>query len=302
MSLRSTIHNLKFNKWNLAFIEEPLGEIIEKGEYKLHWMKGNNCRQWFADPFILEVTKTKIICLVEELSYSTMKGRIAKLEIDRHSYRLMNTKILLDLPTHLSFPYIYRKGTEVFVLPENSASGSSTIYKYDIYADVLTPLHKIAERPFTDATIFRDGANSYLLSTELPTPNGQQLNIFEFSDDTFKSAQKPLQSVYFDNRRARNAGEMFRFGDKLYRPAQDCNGGYGKGVILQEVHLDQSGFHFHDVCSLYPDSWVYNMGYHTFNHYKGLTVIDAHGYRFLLLGRILEMFSKAFRKLMFLLK
>lgn len=296
MSLRSTIHNLKFNKWNLAFIEEPLCEIVEKGEFKLHWMKGNNRRQWFADPFILEVTDTKIICLVEELSYSTMKGRIARLEIERHSYRLINTKILLDLPTHLSFPYIYRRGSDVFVLPENSASGSSTIYKYDIDDDVLIPLHIIAERPFTDATIFREGVNSFLLSTELPSPNGQQLNIFEFRDDTFKVMQKPLQSIVFDNRCARNAGEMFRCGDKLYRPAQDCNGGYGKGVILQEVHLDQSGFHFHNVRSLYPDSWVYNMGYHTFNHYKGLTVIDAHGYRYLLLGRFLETLSSIVRR------
>lgn len=298
MSLRSIIHNLKFNKWNLAFVDGSLEDIIEKGELKLHWMKGNNRKQWFADPFILEVTETTIICLVEELSYSTMKGRIARIEIDRQSYKLKNIKILLDLPTHLSFPFIYRKGEDVFVLPENSASGSSTIYKYDKIDEELIPLQKIAERPFTDATIFNDGVHSYLLSTELPTPNGQQLNIFGFSDEKFIAGQEPIHSVYFNNRCARNAGEIFKCGGKLYRPAQDCNGGYGKGVIIQEVQFDQHGFHFCDVRSFYPDSWVYNMGYHTFNHYKELTVVDAHGYRFLLLGRFLEMLSGIARRFM----
>lgn len=295
MSLRSIIHNLKFNKWNLAFVDGSLEDIIEKGELKLHWMKGNNRKQWFADPFILEVTETTIICLVEELSYSTMKGRIARLEIDRQSYKLKNIKILLDLPTHLSFPFIYRKGEDVFVLPENSASGSSTIYKYDKIDEELIPLQIIAERPLTDATIFNDGVHSYLLSTELPTPNGQQLNIFGFTDEKFMAGQEPIQSVYFNNRCARNAGEIFKCGGKLYRPAQDCNGRYGKGIIIQELQIGPKGFLLHDVRSYYTDSWLYNMGYHTLNHYNGVTVIDAHGYRFPLLGRLLAVLSKLIR-------
>lgn len=56
MSIRSVIHNLKFNKWNLAFVEESLGEIIQSKSVKVHYMKGNNRKQWFADPFILGVT------------------------------------------------------------------------------------------------------------------------------------------------------------------------------------------------------------------------------------------------------
>ena len=79
MSIRSVIHNLKFNKWNLAFVEEGLDEIVRSKSVKVHYMKGNNSKQWFADPFILDVTPEHIICLVEELSYKTMKGRIAKL-------------------------------------------------------------------------------------------------------------------------------------------------------------------------------------------------------------------------------
>lgn len=296
MSIRSVIHNLKFNKWNLAFVEESIGEIIQSKSVKVHYMKGNNRKQWFADPFILDVTSKHIICLVEELSYKTMKGRIAKLVIDRETYKLLETKILLDLPTHLSFPFIFRKDGNVYILPENSASGCSTIYSYNPIDVSLRPHNVIAKRPFTDATIFYDNNKAYLLTTQSPNQNGNVLDIYNFDTDTFTVSKDPIQTITFDNKRARNAGEVFKVGSKAYRPAQDCNGGYGKGVILQELKTRDGEFIFEDYCSFYPNSWVYHMGYHTFNSYKGLTVLDAHGYRFVLLGRFLEALSSIARK------
>lgn len=296
MSIRSVVHNLKFNKWNLAFVEEGLDDIVENKTLNVHYMKGNNRTQWFADPFIFDVTPNHIICLVEELSYKTMKGRIAKLVIDRKTYRLQTVKLLLDLPTHLSFPFIFRKSGNVFIMPENSASGCLTIYRYNPLDDSLTPHTVVANRPFTDATIFCNGDKTYLLTTQRPTPNGNLLDIYDFDVETFVAGDNPIQSVIFDNNRARNAGEIFKVNGKFFRPAQDCNGGYGKGVILQELNLTANGMKFEDFCSFYPDSWAYHMGYHTFNSYKGLTVLDAHGYRFLLLGRFLETLSSMARK------
>lgn len=298
MSLRSIIHNFKFNKWNLAFVDESLEDIVKNKSVTVHYMKGNNRRQWFADPFILDVTEDHIICLVEELSYKTMKGRIAKLIIDRKNYRLLASKILLDLPTHLSFPFIFRQDDKVYILPENSASGNSTIYVYDSVDDSLKPHNITARRPYTDATIFSDGNKTYLLTTQKPKPNGNILDIYDFDPITLTVNNEPIQSITFDNNRARNAGEIFKVNEKLFRPAQDCNGGYGKGVILQELKKTSDGFVFEDYCSFYPDSWTYNMGYHTFNSYKEVTVMDAHGYRFLLIGRLLELLSKFGRKLL----
>lgn len=296
MSLRSIIHNLKFNRWNLAFVEESLDGILQSKSVKVNYMKGNNRKQWFADPFILDVTPEHIICLVEELSYKTMRGRIAKLVIDRKTYKLLETKILLDLPTHLSFPFILRKDGNVYVLPENSASGCSTIYSYNSTDDSLTPYNVIARRPFTDATIFCEDNKAYLLTTQRPNQNGNVLDIYWFDTERFTISKEPIQTVSFDNKRARNAGEIFKSSGKAYRPAQDCNGGYGKGVILQELKITDGEFVFKDYCSFYPNSWVYHMGYHTFNSYKGLTVLDAHGYRFVLLGRFLEALSSIARK------
>lgn len=298
MFLRSVVHYLQFNKWNLAFIEESLDEIIKAKTLKVHYMKGNNRKQWFADPFILDISKETIVCLVEELSYKTMKGRIAKLIIDRKNYRLKSAKILLDLPTHLSFPFIFRHNGIVYIIPENSASGGSTIYTYNQSNDSLVPHNLVANRPFTDATIFSYGESCYLITTQKPTPNGNILDIYEFDTDSFTVGEAPIQSIVFDNDRARNAGEIFKANGERFRPAQDCNGGYGKGIILQQLKKTSEGFAFEDYCSFYPDSWIYHMGYHTFNSYKGITVVDAHGYRFPIIGRLVGLVSKPFKKLM----
>lgn len=298
MSIRSVVHKLKFNKWNLAFVEESLDNIVRSKRIKIHYMKGNNRKQWFADPFILDVTSDRIICLVEELSYDTMKGRIAKIEIDRNNYKLTSIKILLDFPTHLSFPFIFRENGNIYVLPENSASGVSTIYIYNSKDDSLKPVKIIAERPLTDATIAVYNHQAYVISTQKPAQNGNILDIYSLDLKSFRISDNPIQSILFNGNYARNAGEIFKVCGKYYRPAQDCNGGYGKGVILQEMTKTPEGFRFENYCSFYSDSWTYNMGYHTFNSYKDITVIDAHGYRYPVGGRILEIGTKLIKNVL----
>lgn len=287
-SIRSIVHYLKFDKWNLAFTEETLDNIVKSKSIEVNFMKGNNNKQWFADPFILDVTHDYIICLVEDFSYKTMKGRISKLTIDRRSYKLKEIKILLDLPTHLSFPFIFRQNGEIYIMPENSASGKLTIYTYNSLDDELIPHNIVAERPLTDSTIYIEGNKSYLFTTQEPTSNGNIIDIYEFDMNAYTIGNNPIQSIAFDNNKARNAGAFFMINNKIFRPAQDCNGGYGRGIILQELKRTSNGFVLNDYCSFYPHSWIYNKGYHTLNSYKGVTVIDARGYRYVIGGRILQ--------------
>lgn len=105
------------NRWNLAFFEEASLKNVLSGDYSLvKWMRYADKTRWYADPFILRVTEDEIILFVEDLSYETNRGRIAKLVVDRRTFKLLPMKIILDLPTHLSFPMIFRKGEEVIVI------------------------------------------------------------------------------------------------------------------------------------------------------------------------------------------
>ena len=86
--------------------------------------------------------------------------------------------IVLDSEHHLSFPAIKRLGDEIYIYPENSASGSLVIYKYSIQSNTLSQREVLVNRPLTDAIIFDRGDCEMIFATELPNPNGNVLKVF----------------------------------------------------------------------------------------------------------------------------
>lgn len=282
MKLRELRHNL----WNLGFIEEGLSDTLSNQSPKIHWVKKRIKDRWFADPFILDVTDSEIIILAEEYCYNVHRGRIARVVIDRKTYEEMSFEIILELQTHLSFPFIIRKNGKIFLMPENSASGCSTVYEYNDANRKLTPLHHIAEEPFADATIFEMEGQSYLCTTMLPDTNSKSVKIYTLNKDAFKVVDR-VATVKFPIVCGRNPGEVFTVDGQMYRPAQDCTLRYGHGVILQKMTMENGEWRFENVNSLYPKSFKYNQGVHTFNNFKGLIVIDGRGYRNPVIGRIM---------------
>ena len=136
MNLLQPLRSLNRNRWNLAFFEETSLKSVLSGDYSsVKWMHYADKTRWYADPFILRVTEDEIVLLVEELSYQINRGRLAKIVVDRRTFKLLSMKIVLNLPTHLSFPMILRKDENIIVIPENSASGKSSAYRYDEKTD-----------------------------------------------------------------------------------------------------------------------------------------------------------------------
>ncbi len=291
MKFRELRHNL----WNIGFIEEGLSDTLTNKKPKIHWVKKRINDRWFADPFILDVTDSEIIILAEEFCYNVHRGRIARVVIDRKTYEEMSFEIILELQTHLSFPFIIRKNGKIYLMPENSASGCSTVYEYNDANRKLTPLHHIAEEPFADATIFEMERQSYLCTTMLPDTNSKSVKIYTLDKDDLKVVDR-VATVEFPIVCGRNAGEVFSVDGQFYRPAQDCTKCYGHGVILQKMSLKEGKWVFEDVNSFYPNTFKYNQGLHTFNNYKGLIVIDARGFRNPILGRFLTLLFKLIGK------
>ena len=289
------IRELRHNLWNIGFIEEGLEDTLTNKKPTIHWAKKRINDRWFADPFILDVTDSEIIILAEEFCYEVHRGRIARVVFDRKTYEEKSFELILDLPTHLSFPFILRKDNKVYIMPENSASGCSTIYEYEDDSRKLTPVTHVSEEPFTDATLFELNCKTYLWTTMSPDPNGSTLSIYKFDRNSLSVTEKVGEKTFSLNT-ARNAGEVFVINGELYRPAQDCTACYGHGVILQKVSLKDGEWTFEDVNSVYPNTFKYNQGVHTFNHYKGLIVVDARGFRNPIMGRVLTFLFKLIGK------
>lgn len=272
------------NRWNIGFVEEGIGAVLSSQKLQVHWMKHNYKDRWFADPFILEYNEEHIIVLVEEYSYQRKIGRLAKLIVDRKTYRCLSMNIILELPSHLSFPFILRKDGCVYILPENSEKNNWLVYQYNVKTDELVLMHSICNLPLTDATIAHINGKDYVISTQIPNQNKNCLQVYSFDKDKMLLGNQ-VCDIVFDSNIARNAGEVFMHDGILYRPAQDCNEGYGRGIVLQRI---DDKWTCENVCAFYPNTQKYNLGLHTFNLHDGLIVIDAKGYRYPCLGRLLN--------------
>ena len=53
-------------RWNIGFIQNSLDNILQGEDIRVQWVEHDYKNSWFADPFILDVTDTDIIVLVEE--------------------------------------------------------------------------------------------------------------------------------------------------------------------------------------------------------------------------------------------
>lgn len=276
--------------WNIGFIDaHHLDDVVHKRwdiQFLVHHEK-----KWFADPFILDVLDHEIHLLVEEMDFSRTTGRIALLKVDRQTYELKSVKILLELDSHLSFPAIIRKDNRVYVYPENSKSGSLKLYEYHVEEERLSLVEHMIDMPLTDAIYYKDGEGDYVFSTVMPDPNGKTLYVYRKEGNTFGL----FQEIVFNDNSARNAGDVFRMDGMLVRPTQNCNDYYGSGMVFQRMEKENGIFRFEEIGRVNPPS-RYN-GLHTFNQYKGVTVVDVRQAAHPLIHSLYIHLGKAFRRL-----
>ncbi len=268
--------------WDLAYGVYSESTIREglKGK-KLNIVKNPFPNKWFADPFILEDNSNDIQFLVEEFDYSLGRGRIARLLVEKKNNEIKECSIILDLPTHLSFPVIYRVNGVIYVHPENSASGASYIYKYDRVADKLVEPKLMVEEPITDAIIRKEEDCYRMFATKVPESNSCTLH--EYRSSNLFGPYKHVCQEQYDKNTARMAGMFLDFQNSIVRPAQDCFGDYGKAVIMYEGNKG--------LCRIEPMSYR-QAGIHTFNTLGNTFVIDIKKYDYPLIYKFIRLIKK----------
>jgi len=283
MSFKKWFHKICQSVWTIGFVETRIGDILDGSPLQIRWVDiPKDC--WYADPFILNVTEEEIELLVEEWSYELERGIISKVVVDRKTNRIVRTKHLLQLDTHLSFPAIYRSEEKIYVCPENSQSGGLHLYQYNPSEESLTYLRCICQLPLTDAVITDIDGDRSLFSTLSESANGNILHVFRRNPATKQYA--PTATLSFDENIARNAGHFFEYEGVKYRPAQVCNSAYGQAISLQTVNKEDDSIVFKEVRRLYSTHNSMVNGMHTFNIHQGVIVVDAWGWKAPFLRRL----------------
>lgn len=313
MCIKQYIKTLSAERWNIGFINTSLDDILYKKDIHIEWMKHNIQESWFADPFLLDVTDSCFIVLAEEFTKRLNKGRISKLIIDRHTYKLEEVEVVKELNTHMSFPVIIRepwfierenvdteeKGNFFYIMPENGESGKLKIYKYNFSINKLEDAFIVLEEDVADAVPIKIGKDVYMFCTKKPMANGNVLYVYKWDKGVCKFIL--IGSKVFNENVARMAGCFFVHNRKMYRPTQECNIQYGHAITLQEItcngkslcetsELDIESLEFKEVRRIYSTNPKLPIGMHTFNTYKGIIVTDALGFDNMWIRKILHTF------------
>lgn len=259
--------------WHIAFVKGGK-EALFKGTMELEVVKNPYRDRWFADPFVLDVTDDKILLLAEELRYDHPKGRIAKLTIDRRSMALESYSIILECPTHLSFPNILRHEGKIYVYPENCRTGQLDIYEYDLANEKLVNPKKICNDGVWDAAITNLLGKWQLFAA---CRDDYHMDLYDWNEQL--ELFVPAQTIVSNRKDNRMAGELFEYKGEVYCPTQDCTETYGGGVWLKRVVPQEDGsLQLLSVRKITPPARMKCEGLHSLNEYKGVVVVDLKGW------------------------
>lgn len=236
--------------------------------------------RFYADP-VPATWRGETHLFVEDFDHRTQKGIISAIPFGPGG-PVGAAVPVLEEPWHLSYPFIIEHDGEIWMIPESSADRTVRLYRADPFPTRWVPHAVLIEGvELSDATIVqhdgifwlfgatRDGAGSY----------SDTLSIY-MADSLFGPWRPhPANPVLVDSSCARPAGNVVARNGRLWRPAQDCRGGYGRGLALAEItRLDREGFAQVVRKTLHPDLNWPGRRLHTLNRAGTLECIDGSGH------------------------
>lgn len=233
-------------------------------------------QSYLADPILWE-EGGRTFLFVEVFPFSTMTGFLAVAELDDEARPLGPLRPVLTRKGHLSYPFLFGHDGQTYMIPENAAEGHLPLYRATAFPDRWEECAPLLDVPLQDATLIAHDGAFWLLGNE--SRDGSSWDcLCAYRAETplgpfIPHARNPLM---IDARFARSAGPVFRHGEELIRPVQDCLGGYGRGVHFMRItRLDAHSFQQERVSSLFPPANGIVSGIHTYCRSARFEAFDA---------------------------
>ncbi len=233
---------------------------------------------FWADPHVIFRNANYYIFL-EEKFFNASKAHITVLTMDEKG-KVINSQKALELPYHLSYPFIFSYNGSDYMIPETSANKTIELYKCEEFP-AKWKLEKVLMKDIVavDCTLHEHDGKWWMFFNSVSHPavsKNDELYIY-YADTPFGPWKAHQQNpVISDVTRARPAGSLFRYGNKTYRPSQDCSVTYGYGIRINEIlELTTENYSEKETDFIEPlwDDSIH--GVHSFAFINNLTLIDG---------------------------
>nr|WP_181703520.1 formyl transferase [Chthonobacter albigriseus] len=234
-------------------------------------------RRFYADPFPIE-HRGKLTLFVEDFPHRTGKGIISAVEFGPQG-PVGIPRPVLELPVHLSYPFVFEAEGEMWMIPETSGAGTVELFRATRFPDGWTRESVLVSGvTASDATLVHHGGLWWIFATVRDGGGSfsDALHLWSAPDFRGPYTAHPRNPVLVDIASARPAGRIVERGGALFRPVQDCRKGYGVALgIARILKLDQDGFEqsVETILTAGP-AWP-GRRIHTLNAAGGLEFIDG---------------------------
>ena len=237
---------------------------------------------FYADPVLFN-HEGRDYLFFEVLDHHVGKGTLSVIRFDENG-NPGPAEPVLEEPWHLSYPFLFEWQGDIWMIPESSNNNDVAVYratdfplKWERHETLLSGLEA------ADATIIEYQGAWWMFAVEREGLGGYSDTLCLYKADNPLGPWKahPKNPILVDHKTARPAGNMIIKDDKLWRPVQDCEAGYGAALGLAEVtRLDDEGFDQRIDTVIYPGGaeWP-GRKLHTLNRVGRLEVIDGCVYR-----------------------
>lgn len=215
--------------WNIGYrtYTDSDSVVNGKGKYKFDLIKASK-RYWYADPFLFEKDGETYL-FVEVFDNKMEKGHIG-------CSRYVNGAFTEPVPVltekfHLSYPYVFEKDSEVYMMPESHEDNCIQLYRaVDFPNKWVKDRVLIADINNVDTVM----ENDLLITSAVCPENDMSIDLRIYDAD---GNECPCSPVYKGSFTKRGAGKVFDFKNMRIRPAQGCeNGVYGGKLIFNKIN------------------------------------------------------------------
>lgn len=213
----------------------------------------------YADPFLFPHHGE--LYLFFEYQAVSEPGKIAAIKTrDLRHFEYVGE--ILKEPFHLSFPFVFQDGADIYLMPESSVTNELVLYKFEDFPQKLVKLRVLLKGAFRDSSLIKHNGVWYFFTT-----TGAGLELY-YTDDLENGYLVPhrCNPITDDPRYSQCGGSPVTIRGQIFRIAQDISGEYGRNIaILKIKKLSKTEYEEEVVRDDYFDlihSWNSRGGHH----------------------------------------
>lgn len=162
------------------------------------------------------------------------KGLLGCFVLEGEQWRQLGP--VLEQPWHMSYPQVFEENGHLYMIPEqsNHGKGDVSLYEATDFPKGWVKVATLINRPFADSTLLRKDGHCYMACyTTSPNDSAELWHAPSLLGPWERHSQ--WFNVNQSRRLMRCGGAFLEEDGKIYRIAQDLNGGYGKRLFKVPV-------------------------------------------------------------------